>query len=449
MKTILIYLQFFLVAILAAQEIPSLETFTLKNGLKVYFMKYGKIEAVNVKLMINSGKKNEVPGQQGYSNLTSDLILEGNKKYTKSQQDDKSFAIGATISSLSNNDYTIIEGNFLSKHLDEVMDLYSAAILQPMFDKDIIERYKNYLIENNQPNKMDIALLADVFSDYSIFGLENPLGRFYFRKQIEAITPEKIKEYYAFNYTPKNARLVITGNVSSEVIKASIEKYFGSWTSQYGEVNGVALDMPQIKKKEVGFINRNNATQCALQWNKIGPAINDKDALAFRIANSIFREVLFEEIREKGGKTYSIGSVLSNSKYANIISVACSVRSGELLSTVQLFDKTLANFWAIPPTKEQFETAITSFKTQLLGMESPQSISGTYNPVIYDFEKRKQMVNDLNALKQEDVLKAVKKYFTPEVYKLLIAGDEMKVKEQLNGIKGLVYHKHNDIETKN
>jgi predicted Zn-dependent peptidase len=82
-----------------------------------------------------------------------------------------------------------------------------------------------------------------------------------------------------------------------------------------------------------------------LQWNKISPAVTDKDQLAFAIANNIFNEVLFKEIREKGGKTYSIGSNQRASKYANLFTVTCSVRSSELVQyTIDLFDKTLANF---------------------------------------------------------------------------------------------------------
>lgn len=446
MKTLFVSLQLILASVLVAQQVPTLETYTLKNGLKVYFMKYGKIEAMNVRLMINSGKKNEVPGQQGYSDITANLLLEGNKKYTKDQQDDKAFQLGATLSTSSGMDYTSIEGNFLSKSADEVMDLYSAAILQPNFDKEFIERIKNYSIENNQPNKMDISNLANVFSDYAVFGLENPLGRYMYKTQLQEITPEKIRSFYAFNYTPKNARLVITGNVDAALVKTLVEKYFGAWQSTMGEVNGVVLDMPQIKKKEMGFINRTSATQCALQWNKIGPASTDKDALAFRVANAIFNDVLFEEIREKGGKTYGIRSSLSNSKYANLISISCSVRSNEMFNTIQLFDKTLANFYASPPLAAHFETTVNSLKVQMMGIESPDAIASTFNPVSYNFEKRSKMLDELAALKVEEVLKVIKKYFSPDAYKLVVAGDEAKVKDQLTQLKGLVMYKPSDIE---
>jgi len=85
-------------------------------------------------------------------------------------------------------------------------------------------------------------------------------------------------------------------------------------------------------------VNRTASIQCALQWNKTAPAIKDKDALAFIIANMIFNEVLFKEIREKGGKTYAISSAHRTSKFSNLMQISCSVRNDEMLNTINLFD---------------------------------------------------------------------------------------------------------------
>lgn len=446
MKTKLILVLMSLATSIFAQELPKLETFTLKNGLKVYVMKYGKMEAMNVRLLVNSGRKNETPGQQGYGELTAGLLLEGNDRYTKEEQNDRAFRLGANLNVDVNNDYTFIGGDFLAKNADEAIDLMSAAILQPKFDKDIIERFKNYIVDNNQVNKMDIANLADIFSDYFIFGIDHPLGRHYYKTQVLDITPEKIRTYYSFNYTPKNVRLVITGNIEVATIKAIVEKYFGNWQSALGEVNGVVLDKPQIKKKEMAFINRANATQCALQWNKIGPSLNDKDALAFDIANRLLNEVLFTEIREKGGKTYGIRASLANSKYADILAITCSVRSNELFNTIQLVDKTLLDFYNTPILADKCNESINELKIRLMSTENPSEISARYDPIKYDFEKRKNLMAELLALKVEDVQKAVKKYLTPDSYKLVIAGDEALVKEQLARLKNLVTFKPTDIE---
>src|SRR5438477_7139513 len=101
---------------------------------------------------------------------------------------------------------------------------------------------------------MNISDLTDIFSEYIIYGTSNPLGRQYYKKQLLEVTSEKLKEYHSFNFTPKNAAIIVCGNFSAAEVKAAIEKYFGAWQSAYGEVNGVALDKPVVKKKEYGFI---------------------------------------------------------------------------------------------------------------------------------------------------------------------------------------------------
>src|ERR1017187_9836151 len=180
----------------SAQEVPQLETYKLKNGLKIYLLQYGKIQAVNARFIINSGKKNETPGQQGYSEITASMLLKGNTKYTEEVQNDMAFKLGGELNSNANFDHTTINANFLTKDFDAGMDLFSAAILHPVFDKEKLDQGISQIVDYNNPAKMDIADLANVFSDLNIYGTTNPLGRHYYKKQLQQITPDKIKEFY-------------------------------------------------------------------------------------------------------------------------------------------------------------------------------------------------------------------------------------------------------------
>ncbi len=434
---------------LAAQEVPTLESYSLKNGLKVYLMQYGKIPAVNVQFIINSGKKNETPGQQGYSSICATMLLKGNQKYTEEQQADRSFKLGADLSAGSNYDRTTIGANFLSKDLDAGMDLFSAAVLTPLFDKEKLAQEISYLIDYNNLNKMDIADLSGVFSQYALYGTANPLGRHFYKKQLLEITSEKLKEYHSFNFTPKNAAVIVCGNFDPSVVKASVEKYFGAWTSTYGEVNGVALGKPQVKKKDYGFINRSGATQCNLRWCKIAPSVKDKDYMAFKVANQIFNRFIFVEVREKGGKTYGISSAHQATAFSNLFITACSVRNNEMKNTIDLFDKTLQAFSVGNITQEDFDMAVTAIKIGMVSSELPEAILNFYNPVVYDFNKRKNFLADLAALKLEDVQKAIKKYYAADSYHLVIAGDESKVGDQLSKIAGLTRYNPADLEKDN
>ncbi len=445
-----ILLAFILISsFIKGQIIPSYETFTLKNGLKVYLLQYGKIPAINVKLVLNTGKVNEAPGQQNYSDLVSNAILMGNTKYDIEAQSNKAFALGSTLGASSTNDNTIMQLDILSKNLDEGLDLMSSAVLSPKFPKEKMDLFISQNIDFNSPTKMDIGQLADVFSSCFIYGSANPLGRYFYKAQLQKVTPEIIKEYYDFNFAPKNANLIICGSFDVATIKSTIEKYFGDWKSAYGTASSVSLESPSIKKREIAFVNRSGATQCALQWNKIAPALNDKDALAFKVANDLFNVLLFQEIREKGGKTYSINSGYEPSKYSNLLSVACSVRSSEMFSTIELFDKTLSDFNAKLLSSESFKESVNKMLVNLKRMESPGELASFYNPLIYSYDKRKNMVNDLNALTIEDVQKVIKKYFTPNIYKLVIAGDEAKVTDQLQKLKDYKKLTALDIEKDN
>jgi zinc protease len=433
----------------SAQEVPQLETYSLKNGLKIYLLQYGKIPAVNVRFIINTGKKNETPGQQGYSEITASMLLEGNTKYSVETQNDMAFKLGGNLSSSSNFDNTTINANFLSKDFDIGMDLFSSAILHPLFNKEKLDQSISYLVDYNNPAKMDIANLADVFSDLNIYGTASPLGRHYYKTQLQLITPDKLKEFHQFNFTAKNSSVVVCGNFNAAEIRTVLEKYFGTWQSTYGEVNGVALDAPAIKKKEIAFINRTGATQCALQWNKVALSTKDKDNIAFRVANSIFSRVLFSEIREKGGKTYGISSNYKPTQFSNLFVINCSVRSEEMANTITLFDKTLLDFNNSTVSQEDFDKAVTNLRVGIISAEMPESILSFYNPVVYDFQKRKNFLNDLATLKLEDVQKIIKKYFTADIYKLVIAGDESVLASQLATLKGLIKYKPADIEKDN
>jgi predicted Zn-dependent peptidase len=119
------------------------------------------------------------------------------------------------------------------------------------------------------------------------------------------------------------------------------------------------------------------------------------------------------------------------------------------LNTINLFDKTLADFALAKFTQEDFDKAVTGLKIRLMSSEMPADISAIYDPLKYDFNKRKNYLSDLATVKMEDVQRVIKKYWTPDVYKLVVAGDETAVSTQLNSIKGLIKYKSTDIEKDN
>lgn len=434
-----------------AQNLPDkCEKYKLKNGLEVYFMDYGSLPVTSLTLYVNTGAKNELPGMQAIAEITANSLMLGNGAFSRIEQDKLIAGISSGIDVTASDNFTSVQGMFANAEIELGMRLFSSVVLKPNFPKQEIEFMIGQMINYNRPSKMDIGALAQVYGRYTVYGTGNPLGRHFYPAQIRKINTDSIKLFYQFNFTPKNSRLIVSGMPDKEKVKLLIEKYFGPWEAVYGEVNSSSYEVPSIKKKEYSFVNKPMATQAYLYWSKKAPDGNSKDALVFDIACDIFSEILFEEIREKEGKTYGIGVSYEPQQNNGIYNVGTQVRNEVMLSTIQSFDRELKLFFDNGTTQKRLDKALKRMKSRFLSLENPLSVVSVFNPLVYpDFEKRKMIIAELDKIDLAALNKAIKKYFTPDSYKLLIAGSEKDLEEQLGKIAGLQRLDLNVIEKDN
>jgi zinc protease len=417
---------------------PEPERYKLKNGLEVIFVDYGKLPVTSLSFFVNVGKKSETPGQQGLANLTANAMELGSEKYSRIEQDRFLYRTGGSLSVAANKNFTLMQAEFLNKDIEKGMDLVASVLLKPLFPKADIDEAKGFELSQNKPSKMDIGDLTEMYGDYFTYGIANPLGRHYYEAQYSKITVEQIKEFYSFNFTPGNTKLIITGNPDHAQVKKLIEQFFGEWTAAYGEVNGSSYDIPPIKNHEYAFIPKPGATQACIEWFKKGPAAGSKDVAAFNLANAVFSDHLGKEIREKDGYTYGIYSRFSELQNDGIFRTKTQVRNEVLFSTMTAFDKVLNDFYTNGATENELKKFKTMLKVDIQSLEEPSSFAMLINPWVYkDYTKRQQYLTELDAIDIPALNKIIKKYFTPDSYKVIIAGDDTALSDQLAKISGL------------
>jgi zinc protease len=428
----------------------AIEEFKLKNGLQVKMIDFGSIPAVSMACFVNVGKKTETPGQQHLANLTATSLSLGNEKYTRAVQDKMIYKLGSELGISSNNNYTEITLRFLNKDAETALDLFSGLLLKPLFPTADIKQSIEQTLNYNNPYKMDINAIAAMFSDYVLFGTAHPVGRHFYSAQLNKITSKEVTEFYKFNYTPKNTTLVLAGSFDHAAMKAMIEKMFGEWTAAYGENNGAAYEVQNISKKEYYFVNKNRATQASLRWNKKSPEAGSKDVIPFEIANNAFNNLLFDEIRAKEGKTYGIISSYNETGTSGFYSITTQVRNDVAYETTISFDRVIKQFYEKGLTQADLDKAKAALKNERLSIENPAEIIEFYNPLIYkDAGKRNEFLASVDAITLDQANKILKKYFSPESYKLVIVGDEKILEPQTQKIKELVKLPVTNIEEDN
>ena len=119
-------------------------------------------------------------------------------------------------------------------------------------------------------------------------------------------------------------------------------------------------------------------------------------------------------------------------------------------ATTTSFDRVLKQFYDKGVTQEELDKAKATIKNSRLSIENPASIIEFYNPILYkDVNKRNELLAVLDAITIEQVNKAVKKYYNPDSYKLVMVGDETVLEPQLQKIVGLVKLPVTSIEKDN
>ena len=217
--------------------------FVLENGLTVLVHEDHKAPVVAVNLWYHVGSKNETPGKTGFAHLFEHLMFAGsenhNDRYIPTAE-----ALGATdLNGTTNEDRTNYFETVPTTALDRTLWLESdrmghlvGAIDQQRLDlqRGVVQNEKRQ--DENQPyGKTELAITENTY----------PAGHPYSHSVIGSMTDlnaaslADVKEWFQTYYGPANVTLSIAGDITPEVAREKVEKYFGDIPSGPPIVNRV------------------------------------------------------------------------------------------------------------------------------------------------------------------------------------------------------------------
>ena len=126
--------------------------------------------------------------------------------------------------------------------------------------------------------------------------------------EIAKITPAIVKDFHRRFYVPKNATVVIAGDVEPEAATALAERVFGGWAG----ADPPKVEFPAATKetrRHVIVANRPKSVQSDVFVVGLGPARNSAEWPQIRVANQIVgggvASRLFLDVREQRSLAYS------------------------------------------------------------------------------------------------------------------------------------------------
>lgn len=203
------------------------ERFELKNGLTVIVHQDNSTPLACLNIMYDVGSRDEDPNRTGFAHLFEHLMFGGSVNIPS--YDSPLQVAGGSNNAFTSTDITNYYITLPAQNLETAFWLESDRMLDLAFTPKSLEVQRNVVIEEfrqrylNQPYG-DAWLLMRPLAysthpyQWATIGKEE--------KHIEEATMDEVKAFFQKHYRPKNAIMVVAGNVELDEVKRLSEKWF-------------------------------------------------------------------------------------------------------------------------------------------------------------------------------------------------------------------------------
>jgi zinc protease len=205
--------------------------FVLKNGLTILVHEDHKAPVVAVNTWYHVGSKNEKPGKTGFAHLFEHLMFSGSENFNTTFLNAME-NIGATnLNGTTNNDRTNYFENVPTSMLDYALFAESDRMghLLPVLDQKKLDLQRGVVQnEKRQGENQPYGIVEELVTKNTY-----PAGHPYSwtvigeMKDLDDAAMPDVQEWFKTYYGPNNTTLVIAGDITPEVARQKVEKYYG------------------------------------------------------------------------------------------------------------------------------------------------------------------------------------------------------------------------------
>ncbi len=226
----------FLVSVMAASASPrsaraldiDVTQFTLDNGLQVVVIPDHRAPVVTHMVWYKIGAADEPKGKAGIAHFLEHLMFKGTDKVPPGEFSKIVRRNGGEDNAFTSQDFTAYYQRIAKDRLDLVMSLEADRMQNlKLTDEAVLPERDVVKEERRMRTDNDPASLLSEQIDAALY-LAHPYGKpvIGWMDEVAKLSRQDAIDFYHQYYTPKNAILVVAGDVTPEEVKALAEKYY-------------------------------------------------------------------------------------------------------------------------------------------------------------------------------------------------------------------------------
>lgn len=410
-----------------------LRTVVLQNGVKLLMEKVDTARTASLSLWLGHGSRHEDEGQGGMTHFSEHLLFKGTATRAWKEISRISNELGGQFNAGTSTDWIKLYANVVGRDLPEAMGLLSEMFLQSTFPETEVERERSVILE-------EIAMYEDNPEDQCFehftqaLLLPHPLGRPILGPEdlVESYTRSELLDYWQGALLPERMMISVAGDIDIDAFVELAEKHFGSLPPRKSEQPGMTAP-PGAHNR--ALIDR-DLEQVNFCFGTTGPVAGQPDRFAWSLYDTILGggmgSRLFDEVRERRGLAYSIGSSLAAMHHSGYLMISGSTRAENAVEAVSICIEELRKLADTGPTGEEMETAKRQLeRSHLLAMESlGVRVSVNAERELYGMEHMtsEQVVDRLYSVTTEEVTAIAKQVVSYGLPAACLVGPMKKVK---------------------
>jgi zinc protease len=231
---------------------PPVES-VLPNGLRVILIPEPKAPVVSVQIWYRVGSRDEITGKTGLSHLMEHMMFKGTARYGKGVFSREIAEHGGNDNAFTTQDYTAYFENLAGDQIGLALDLEAdrmtgLVIADEEFglERDVVKEERRMRTDDDPQG----TLIEHVYAAaYMVHPYHWPVIGW--MDDLERLTADDIRSYYRAHYSPRNAVLVIAGDLDPRATLARVEQAFARVEGPAAPLRRAVAEPPQLGERRV------------------------------------------------------------------------------------------------------------------------------------------------------------------------------------------------------
>ena len=407
----------------------------LNNGVRLISAAVPGVESCTVQVFVNAGSRHENEKTFGLAHFLEHMVFRGSSKYkTAHAISTAADSVGAEINASTSKERTAFYLKVTQEHIKLAFDLLSDMVLNPILDRDEIERERGVIVSEIQmyedlpPQRaysaFEEVLLAGTDLEHDVAGNKST---------VTEVLKGDFEKFRAEYYKQERMVVAVAGKFIETEVQELAEQYFGG----VGEKARVRKPVRSGGEVDDGDHARVRLISKPIEQAHIflgfpASPLGSKDryieAVLAAILGGGMSSRLFTEVRERRGLAYYVNTVHQDYTDGGYVAARAGVHIGKVDEAITII---LDQYHGIsndqlPISNEELQKAREYTKGKfILSLEDTETVSDFIGEdELLEGKTRtvEEVIEGIEDVTGEDVQRVSERLFKPEKLYLAVVG---------------------------